>query len=67
MFSGIGGSEILVVVLVVLILFGSKRIPDFAQGLGRVTRGIRKAVDQIRDEIDKATPLEPPGQGPKAG
>jgi sec-independent protein translocase protein TatA len=63
MFSGIGGSEILLVVLVVLILFGSKRIPEFARALGKATREIRKAVSQIRDEIDKSTSIDPPGSG----
>jgi TatA/E family protein of Tat protein translocase len=64
MFDGIGGTEILVVVLVVLILFGSKRIPDLARTLGKASREIRKAVNQVRDEIDKATPLDPPGPDP---
>jgi sec-independent protein translocase protein TatA len=63
MFSGIGSSEILLVVLVVLILFGSKRIPEFARALGKATREIRKAVRQIRDEIDKNTPVDPPESG----
>jgi TatA/E family protein of Tat protein translocase len=63
MFSGIGGSEILLVVLVVLILFGSKRIPEFARALGKATREIRKAVGQIKDEIDKSTTIDPPGPG----
>ena len=63
MFSGIGGSEILLVVLVVLILFGSKRIPEFARTLGKATREIRKAVKQIKDEIDKNTSIDPPDSG----
>ena len=63
MFSGIGGSEILLVVLVVLVLFGSKRIPEFARALGKATREIRKAVGQIRSEIDKSTSIDPPDSG----
>jgi TatA/E family protein of Tat protein translocase len=66
MFSGIGGSEILLVVLVVLILFGSKRLPEFARALGKATREIRKAVRQIKDEIDKNTSIDsidPPDSG----
>jgi sec-independent protein translocase protein TatA len=61
MFSGVGGAEILLVVLVVLILFGSKRIPDLARTLGKATREIRKAVDQVKDEIEKSAEGEPPG------
>lgn len=66
MFNGIGGAEILLVVLVVLILFGSKRIPDLARTLGKATREVRKAVNQVKSEIDKATTADetPPGPDP---
>ena len=68
MFSGIGGSEILLVLLVVLILFGSKRIPEFARAMGKATREVRKALNQIRDEVDAAASVDPPeGDPPKAG
>ncbi|MFH1312847.1 MAG: twin-arginine translocase TatA/TatE family subunit [Candidatus Eisenbacteria bacterium] len=63
MFSGIGGSEVLLVVLVVLMLFGSKRIPEFARAMGKATREVRKAVRQIKDEIDKGTSIDPPEDG----
>jgi sec-independent protein translocase protein TatA len=62
-FSGIGGAEILVVLLVVLLLFGSKRIPEFARALGRAAREVRKAVNQIRDELERSSPPEPPPPG----
>lgn len=66
MFNGIGGAEILLVVLVVLILFGSKRIPDLARTMGKATREVRKAVNQVRSEIDNSTTVDerPPGPDP---
>ena len=68
MFSGIGGSEILLVLLVVLVLFGSKRIPEFARAMGKATREVRKALNQIRDEVDTAATIDPPeGDPPKTG
>ena len=68
MFSGIGGSEVLLVILMVLILFGSKRIPDFARAMGKAMREVRKAVNQIRDEVDAAGTLDPPdSDSTKAG
>ena len=68
MFSGIGGAEILVVLLCVLLLFGSKRIPEFARALGKAAREVRKAVNEIRDEMERTTPPEPPTAGSdKAG
>ena len=68
MFSGIGGSEILVVVLVILLLFGSKRIPEFARAMGKVVHEVRRAVDQVRQEVESTSNLEPPDTGTdKAG
>lgn len=68
MFSGIGGAEILVVLLFVLLLFGSKRIPEFARALGKAAREVRKAVKEIRDEMEHTIPPEPPTAGSdKAG
>jgi sec-independent protein translocase protein TatA len=60
MFNGIGGTEILLVVLVVLVLFGSKRIPDLARTLGKASREVRKAVNQVKAEIDKAGDIDRP-------
>lgn len=60
MFSGVGGSEVLLVVLLVLVLFGSKRMPEFARGFGKVMRDFRRAVDDIKREIDRPAAPEPP-------
>jgi sec-independent protein translocase protein TatA len=53
-----GWTEIILILLVVLILFGAKRIPDIAQGLGRGIRDFRHAVREGTDEIKKATELD---------
>ena len=58
MFSGIGGSEILLVVLAVLILFGSKRIPEFARGLGKVVRELRRSLREIQEEVENSQPSQ---------
>jgi TatA/E family protein of Tat protein translocase len=50
--GGIGGTEILLIFLVVLILFGSKRIPDIAQGLGRGIKDFKRAVSDTQKEIN---------------
>jgi sec-independent protein translocase protein TatA len=51
----IGGSEILFILLVVLLLFGSKRIPDVARMMGKGMREFRKATDEIKKEINEET------------
>ena len=53
MIGGIGAQELLLILLVVLLLFGAKRIPEFAQGLGKGIREFKKAVRETKDEIEK--------------
>lgn len=48
-----GGTEIILIILVVLLLFGAKRIPELARGIGQGIQEFRKASDDIKKEIDK--------------
>lgn len=50
-----GGIEWLVIVLVVLLLFGAKKIPELARGLGQGLTEFRKASTDIRKEIEKGS------------
>jgi sec-independent protein translocase protein TatA len=56
-------SHILLIVLVVVILFGSRRLPDVARGLGQSMRIFKSEVKQMKDDDDKtkrtADPVEP--------
>ena len=51
----IGGQEIIIVLVFVLLLFGSKKIPDFAQMMGKGMREFRRATDEIKREINDGT------------
>ena len=51
MFDNIGGGEILIILLVFLIFFGAKKIPDLAQGLGKGIREFKKAVRDVQEDI----------------
>ncbi len=53
MFLGMGGQEIIIVALIVLLLFGGKKIPELMRGLGRGVREFKDAKDGIRSEIEK--------------
>ncbi len=55
MFLFIGGPEIAVIILFVLILFGSKKIPDFARMMGKGMREFKRATDEIKNEINEGT------------
>ena len=52
MFGNLGTPEILIIGLIVLVLFGAKRIPEFMQGLGKGVREFRKAARDIQTEIE---------------
>jgi sec-independent protein translocase protein TatA len=52
----ISGQEIFILALAVLILFGSKKIPEMARGLGKGMREFRKAADDIKRELNQSAP-----------
>ncbi len=65
----IGGWEVLLIFLVVLLLFGAKRLPELARGLGKGIREFKGAVEGIEKELNEAAESvkkepeqdEPPG------
>ena len=52
MFPAVGMPEMLVILVVVLLLFGSKRLPELARGIGKSIREFKKAAENVRKEID---------------
>lgn len=59
-----GGTELLLILLVVLILFGAKRIPEVAQNLGKGIREFKKSIKEVQSEIDSNAPSKDKiGQG----
>ena len=50
----ISGPEIFIILLVVVLLFGAKKIPELAKGLGKGMKELKKATDSIKREIDDA-------------
>ena len=65
---GMGPWEILVILLIALLLFGAKRIPEIAQGLGKGTTEFKRAVRDVQGEIENAadpSAAPPPQQPPK--
>ncbi|RKX70972.1 twin-arginine translocase TatA/TatE family subunit [candidate division WOR-3 bacterium] len=49
---GLGWQEILLILLIALILFGAKKIPEIARGLGKGVREFKKAMHEIEREPD---------------
>jgi len=73
LFLNLGGGEIMVIALFVLMFFGSKQIPELMRGLGRATREFKDAMNGIErevrsavnvntnEEVKKPFPAPPPG------
>jgi len=51
LFFNLGGGEVFIILFIVLMLFGAKRIPEFARGLGKGIRQLRNATDGIQRDI----------------
>jgi sec-independent protein translocase protein TatA len=50
----IGAPEIMIILLIVLLLFGSKRIPELARGLGKGLRQFKDATQGLQSEIENS-------------
>jgi sec-independent protein translocase protein TatA len=61
---GMGPWELLVIFVVILLLFGAKRLPEIAQGMGKGIREFKKAMKDTTDEI-KGSLDEPSGKKPE--
>lgn len=48
----IGGQEILIVLLIVLVLFGGRKIPELMKGLGKGVREYKKAMNSVEDDLN---------------
>ena len=54
-----GGWEIVLILAVVLILFGAKKLPELAKGLGQGIKEFKKASREVQEEINSAVEAEP--------
>ncbi|MFQ5640090.1 MAG: twin-arginine translocase TatA/TatE family subunit [bacterium] len=50
--GSIGMQELIIIFLVVLLLFGSQRLPELARGLGKAMREFKKATSELKEELD---------------
>jgi sec-independent protein translocase protein TatA len=51
MFGNLGAGEIILILLVILILFGAKKIPELAQGLGKGMKEFKKSLKEVEEDI----------------
>jgi sec-independent protein translocase protein TatA len=53
--GSIGGQELFLILLIILVFFGAKKLPELARGLGQGIREFRKAAKDVQDEVEKET------------
>lgn len=56
--GGLGGWEVMVILLVVLVFFGANKIPEIARGMGKGIREFKDATKEIKKEVESTTRLE---------
>ena len=49
----LGGPEVFIVIFAILLLFGAKKIPELARGMGKGIREFKDATKEIKDEIEE--------------
>jgi len=57
---GLGPSELVIIFLIVLLVFGAKRIPEIAQGIGKGINEFKKAAREVTDEFDPSKTTNSP-------
>ena len=53
-FMNLAGPDLIVILLIILVLFGAKKLPELARGMGQAVREFQKAKDEFNDELNKA-------------
>lgn len=61
----IGWNELVIILVIVLLLFGPRRLPDFAEALGKSIRKFKQATNEARDSIEGSGNDSKPGDGKK--
>ena len=51
--GGLGGQEILLIMLVLLLFFGARKIPELARGLGKGIREFKDATKEVKNQIEE--------------
>jgi len=57
-FMNLAGPDLIVILLIILVLFGAKKLPELAKGMGQAVREFQKAKDEFSDELNKAGKTE---------
>ncbi len=53
-FGNLGGPDLIILLLIILVLFGAKKLPELARGMGSAIKEFQKAKDEFTDELHSA-------------
>jgi sec-independent protein translocase protein TatA len=53
-FMNLAGPDLIVILLIILVLFGAKKLPELARGMGSAIKEFQKAKDEFTDELHTA-------------
>jgi sec-independent protein translocase protein TatA len=56
--TNLAGPDLIIILLIILVLFGAKKLPELARGMGQAVREFQKAKDEFSDELNKAGKAE---------
>ena len=56
----LGWPEIVAILVIVLVLFGAKKVPELMRGMGHGIKEFKKATREVQDEVQRAIEEEPP-------
>ncbi|MBQ6647807.1 MAG: twin-arginine translocase TatA/TatE family subunit [Muribaculaceae bacterium] len=56
LFGNLGTTELIIILFIVLLLFGAKKIPELMKGMGKGVRSFKEGMDEVKSEMEK--PLE---------
>jgi len=62
-FMNLGGPDLIIILLIILVLFGAKKLPELARGLGQAIKEFQKAKDEFSDELHKAGKTDTAAKG----
>ena len=55
----LGGPDLIIILLIILVLFGAKKLPELARGMGSAIKEFQKAKDEFTDELHTAGKNDP--------
>jgi sec-independent protein translocase protein TatA len=63
MFGNLGFTEIMLLLLIILLVFGARRLPEIGSAMGKGIREFKRSMREVTDEIDRPAP--PPPEPPR--